>query len=206
MSEADNTRETGEVGGVLKQFCAEVWWVVLLRGVALLILGILLITRPGLTLVVLIQFVGAYFLVDGIFAIVNSMMGRKYRPNWGWGLLMGALEFLTGLIMFANPLISTVVTTGVLVFMVAFMAILFGIVGLVTWWQIRKDVNGGWGMLAGAVLAIIAGIILLMYPKESAKVYLIIMGISALLGGLIQVFASFQIRKIGKKGLASIAD
>ena len=188
-------------GGVIKQLCAQVWWVVLLRGIALLVLGGLLVTRPTLTIIVLVQFVGAYFLVDGLFAIVKSLMGRRYRPDWGWGLVMGTLEFLTGLIIFANPLVSTLITTGMLVFVVAFMAILFGVVGLFTWWQIRHDVNGGWSMLAGAVLAIIAGVILVMYPKESARAYLVIMGISALLGGLIQIFASFQIRQIGKQGL-----
>ena len=200
-----NARDLGN-GGVIKQFCAKIWWLVLLRGISLLVLGILLVTRPSLTAVVLMQFVGAYFLVDGLFAIYHSFVGKQYKTGWGWGLLMGALEVLTGLIIFSQPIVSTIISAEILVFMVSFMAILFGVVGLFTWWQVRRDVNGGWGMLTGALLAIVVGVILLMYPEKSAKSFLVTMGVFGILGGLVQTFASFQIRKIGQEGLAALRD
>ena len=152
------------------------------------------------------QFVGAYFLVDGLFAIYHSFLGKQYKTGWGWGLFMGALEILTGLIIFFQPVISTILSAEILVFTVSFMAILFGVVGLITWWQIRRDVNGGWGMLTGALLAIVVGVILLMYPEESAQSFLITMGVFGIFGGLVQIFASFQIRKIGQEGLAALRD
>ena len=204
MSDVD-TREIGGGAG-LQKFCAQVWWLVLLRGICLLILGFLLVTRPALTAVVLMQFIGAYFLVDGLFTIIHAFQGTRHRSNWGWGVLMGVLEMLTGLIIFAQPFISTVIAADMLVFIVAFMAFLFGFVGLVTWWQVRHDLNGGWGMLAGSLLALFAGVILLIYPEQSAKTYLILMGVGAILGGIVQIFASFMVRKLGKEGLAALQD
>lgn len=38
------------------------WWLVLLQGIAVLILGILLLAAPEMTITVLIQFLGAFFL------------------------------------------------------------------------------------------------------------------------------------------------
>ncbi len=189
--------------GIIQNFCSDVWWIILLRGIAVLILGILLITKPGLTAMVFVQFLGAYFLVDGIFTIVNSLMGRKHLSGWGWGLLLGGLEILTGALIFAHPLLSTWVTATSLVFLVAILAIVFGLVGIVNWFQIRKEVQGEWAMLVGGILAIIFGIILFLKPETSAKAYLIVMGISAVLGGLMQIYNSFRIRSIGKHGLAS---
>jgi uncharacterized membrane protein HdeD (DUF308 family) len=63
---------------LIQQFCSQVWWVVLLRGIALLVLGGLLVAKPEVTAIVLIQFLGAYFLVDGVFSVYNSIKGPKY--------------------------------------------------------------------------------------------------------------------------------
>jgi len=191
---------------LVQRFCFEFWWIVLLRGIALTVLGGLLIAKPGLTVIVLVQFLGAYFLVDGVFSVFHSIKGRKYMQGWGWGIFMGALEILTGIIVFTNPLVSTIVTASVLVYSVAFMAILFGVLGIVTGIQVRKEIKGEWAMIAGGVLAIIFSVILIMNPMASMSVYLIVMGVMALMGGLIQIFASFQIRKIGKHGIEAFAE
>jgi len=191
---------------LVQRFCFEFWWIVLLRGIALTVLGGLLIAKPGITIIVLVQFLGAYFLVDGVFSVFHSIKGRKYMQGWGWGIFMGALEILTGIIVFTNPLVSTIVTASVLVYCVAFMAILFGVLGVVTGIQVRKEIKGEWAMIAGGVLAIIFSVILIMNPMASMSVYLIVMGVMALMGGLIQIFASFQIRKIGKHGIEAFAE
>ena len=191
---------------LVQRFCFEFWWIVLLRGIALTVLGGLLIAKPGITVIVLVQFLGAYFLVDGVFSVFHSIKGRKYMQGWGWGIFMGALEILTGIIVFTNPLVSTIVTASVLVYSVAFMAILFGVLGIVTGIQVRKEIKGEWAMIAGGVLAIIFSVILIMNPMASMSVYLIVMGVMALMGGLIQIFASFQIRKIGKHGIEAFAE
>ncbi len=191
---------------LVQRFCFEFWWIVLLRGIALTVLGGLLIAKPGITIIVLVQFLGAYFLVDGVFSVFHSIKGRKYMQGWGWGIFMGALEILTGIIVFTNPLVSTIVTASVLVYSVALMAILFGVLGIVTGIQVRKEIKGEWAMIAGGVLAIIFGVILIMNPMASMSVYLIVMGVMALMGGLIQIFASFQIRKIGKHGIEVSAE
>ncbi len=191
---------------LVQRFCFEFWWIVLLRGIALTVLGGLLIAKPGITIIVLVQFLGAYFLVDGVFSVFHSIKGRKYMQGWGWGIFMGALEILTGIIVFTNPLVSTIVTASVLVYSVAFMALLFGVLGIVTGIQVRKEIKGEWAMIAGGVLAIIFSVILIMNPMASMSVYLIVMGVMALMGGLIQIFASFQIRKIGKHGIEAFAE
>jgi uncharacterized membrane protein HdeD (DUF308 family) len=184
----------------IRKFCSEVWWLVLLRGIASLVLGGLLIAKPGVTAIVMVQFLGAYFLVDGVFSVINSVMGRKHMQGWGWGLVMGGLEILTGILVFGHPIASTIITANTLVYCVAFLAIVFGVLGITTGIQVRKEVEGEWAMIAGGVLAIIFGVMLIMNPLASAAVYLTVMGVMAVLGGIVQIFASFQIRKIGTKG------
>lgn len=183
----------------VQQLCASVWWLVLLRGITVLVLGGFLIAKPGLTAVVLMQFLGAYFLVDGVFAIIHSIQGRKHMQGWGWGLIMGGLEILTGLMIFSQPVLSTILTAEWLVYCVAFMSILLGVLGITTGIRVRRDVKGEWAMIAGGVAAILFGVLLFMNPLASAAVYLVVMGVLGVVAGLVQIFAAFQLRSIGKK-------
>ena len=50
---------------------ARPWWLLLLEGIAAIIVGILLFTSTEKTLVVLVQFIGLYWLIRGIFDIVS---------------------------------------------------------------------------------------------------------------------------------------
>ena len=53
------------------------WGWIVLRGVAGVIFGVLAFAWPGITLVVLTLFFGAYALTDGIFALVAAYRRRE---------------------------------------------------------------------------------------------------------------------------------
>ncbi|MGB1928284.1 MAG: HdeD family acid-resistance protein [Mariniblastus sp.] len=197
MSEANNP---------FQEFCTNAWFLILLRGIGLVVLGGLFIFKPGIVGIVLVQFLGAYFIVDGLFSTAKAVLGRKYMPGWGCGLIMGLLEIVTGAFVFAHPLAGAVITVKVLAYLVAFMAISFGALGIYTGLQVRKELNGEWAMIVGGCLALIVGLILIMDPLGTAKVYVMVLGGLSLLGGVIQIFAAFQIRRIGKVGLEAVID
>ena len=197
MSEANNP---------FQEFCTNAWFLILLRGIGLVVLGGLFIFKPGIVGIVLVQFLGAYFIVDGLFSTAKAVLGRKYMPGWGCGLIMGLLEIVTGAFVFAHPLAGAVITVNVLAYLVAFMAISFGALGIYTGLQVRKELNGEWAMIVGGCLALIVGLILIMDPLGTMKVYVMVLGGLSLLGGVIQIFAAFQIRRIGKVGLEAVID
>ena len=45
---------------------AKCWWLLLLRGIAAIVFGVLAFVWPGLTLVTLVLLYGAFALVDGV--------------------------------------------------------------------------------------------------------------------------------------------
>ena len=49
-----------------------IWWLALLQGIAAILLGFMLFTAPGATLVTLITFLGFYWLITGVLAVVSS--------------------------------------------------------------------------------------------------------------------------------------
>ena len=57
------------------------WWVILIQGIALVILGILFLTAPASTLVSLVFILGIYWLIGGIMDIVGIFLNKT---AWGW--------------------------------------------------------------------------------------------------------------------------
>ncbi len=197
-------REEVQERGFLQQVSSGIWGFVLLRGLALLILGVFLLSKPGVSVLVLILFLGAYFFVDGIFTILKSITGRKYVKGWGWGIFLGTIEVLAGIIVFARPVASSIITVGFLAYFIAFIALFLGVLGIITGIRLRKEIKGEWSMILGGLLAVIFGIILLANPQASIISLIVVMGVFAIVDGLVLVFFALKLRKIGKEGLEAV--
>src|SRR5262245_48790320 len=83
---------------------AENWWLLLLRGIASIVFGVLAFIWPGLTLLALILLWGAYAVIDGAIALWAAISGRtgEMAPRW-WLAIVGIVGLLAGLVAFASP-------------------------------------------------------------------------------------------------------
>src|SRR2546422_3195413 len=82
------------------------WWLFLLRGVAALAFGVLTLFWPGATLVVLMAFIAAYALVDGIVALVYAFRLRPLFDRWWMLLLQGVISAAFGVLAIFKPGLS----------------------------------------------------------------------------------------------------
>jgi uncharacterized membrane protein HdeD (DUF308 family) len=161
------------------------WWVVLLEGIAAVIIGILLLISPGVTTVVLIQFLGFYWLITGILALVSIFLDRS---QWGWKLFSGILGILAGLVVIRNPLWSAVLIPTFLVIVLAIQALIQGVVKIV-----HSFGGGGLGAFVLGLLNILIGVILLFNPLIAAFALPLVLGILALIGGIAAIIGAFRI-------------
>ena len=190
MTEKKETIEKGVL--------TDVWSLVLIRGISLILLGIVLLAFPLNTLTVLIFVMGAWWLIDGIVTVVKSIKGRKNQQAWGWGIFTGLLGVIAGIIVLSQPALSTILTTAFLVWFLGIAALIYGINGLITGIRLRKEIKGEWSMILGGIFSIIFGIILMVSPLVSAMTIITIMGIVALAGGITLTFVAFGVRKQAK--------
>ncbi len=162
------------------------WWLVLIEGIALIILGLFLLTSPGATTLVLIQFLGIYWLVGGIFKIVSMFLDHSM---WGWKLFAGILGILAGLIVLQHPIWSPFVVAGTLVILLGIQGIIYGGVGV---WQAFK--GAGWGAGILGALSIIFGIYLLANIGQATLVLPWVVGILAVVGGIAAIVMAFRLK------------
>jgi len=87
---------------------AKCWWLLLLRGIAAVLFGLLAFIWPGLTLVTLVLLYGAFALVDGVISLVAAFTGSaKPIPTW-WLVVVGLLGIAAGIVTFAWPDITAI--------------------------------------------------------------------------------------------------
>lgn len=161
------------------------WWMVLLEGLAAVIIGVLLLTSPGITTLVLVQVLGFYWLIVGILALVSLFVDRSL---WGWKLCSGLLGILSGLVIIRHPLWSALLIPTLLVIVLAVQSLLQGVIKMVEAFR-----GGGFGAIVLGILNILLGVLLLSAPLMAAFVLPLVVGIFALIGGVAAIFGAFRL-------------
>ena len=136
-------------------------------------------------------------IAEGILAILAGLFGEV--PSRFWVIIRGVLEILIGLFVFANPFLVSGITATVLLYMLAFAAILSGVLEIIAAIQDRKEIEGeGWLILSGA-LAVLFGVCVLMAPLSFGLVIVRVLGGFAIFSGVSLIVFAFRLRGLGKQ-------
>lgn len=164
------------------------WWLLLLGGILNIIVGILLLTNPVKTVVVLVWVLGLYWIIQGIFTLIGMFLDHS---AWGWKLFIGILGILAGIIVLRHPIASAAAIPTILVLLLGIQGVIVGIVSLIMAFR-----GGGWGAGILGAISIVFGIILIINFASPGVVaaFIWVAGIFAIVGGGIQIFHAFQQR------------
>lgn len=171
------------------------WWLILIEGVSLIIVGILLLTRTGMTSIILVQVLGIYWLVMGIVRIVSIFVDSA---QWGWKLFAGVLGVIAGIIVLRHPLWSTTLVANTVVIVLGLTGIFIGAISL---YQAFK--GAGWGTGILGVISIILGIVLLANVWVLSFSLPLTIGALSVIGGIVAIFGAFRARREEKELAAS---
>lgn len=86
----------------------------LVLGVIYLIFGILLLSHPLSGVVTLTSFLIAFFLIEGIFKIIQSFRMRP-TSNWGWTLFSGIVSVVLAFIIWGRMPFAALWAIGIIV-------------------------------------------------------------------------------------------
>jgi uncharacterized membrane protein HdeD (DUF308 family) len=179
---------------VLLRALAANWWLLLLRGLAAILFGVLALSWPGVTLVSLVLLYGVYALADGVIAIGAALMGGVPAPR-GWLVVIGLLGIATGVLTFLWPGMTALV---LLVFIAAW-AITTGVMQIVGAIRVRKEIDNEWLLVLGGAVSVVFGLMLLMQPGEGALALLLVIGAYAIVHGVLLVLFSLRVRNFAAR-------
>ena len=192
---ADDNREFPELlANGACELCNRTWWVFLIGGLASVAFGVLAFINPAAALLVLGIFLAAWLLVDGVVNVWGAITNRD-KDGWWMILLLGILGIVLGGYALAMPAISMIA----IVFIVAFMALLFGVSSLYLGWRIRREVSTEWILYLTGALSLIFAILIFLRPAEGSVSVVYLIASWAILIGALRIFFATRIRKIGKR-------
>ena len=186
---------------MLANILSRYWWMTLLRGLVAILFGIMLIAKPGISLVSLVLVFGAYALADGFINVFTAFGGRKEHSSWWILLLAGLAGIAVGLLTFKNP----AATALALLFYIAIWAIATGILEIVAAIRLRKEIQGEFWLALAGFISVLFGMFLMVRPGAGALAVRWVIATYAIIFGIIMIALAFKARGFVKRVKAAIA-
>ncbi len=165
-------------------------WATILRGLLLVVFGLVALAWPGLTLATFVWLVGIYVLAAGLVSIFAGVLGVG-EGGFSWlRLLIGVLELGAGVYLIQHPHI----TFHLLTLVIGLGLMIRGVLEVVFAFN-NEVVTEHKGLLAVAgVFSVLAGFIVLRYPLGAGVTWVWVIGLYALIGGPITIVNGLRAR------------
>ncbi|MGI5283586.1 HdeD family acid-resistance protein [Nonomuraea polychroma] len=170
------------------------WWVLTLRGVLALLFGIMAVAWPAITLLVLAVVFGAYAIVDGALAAVAA--ARAAKGHRAPLILLAAAGLLFGIMCIVWPGLTVLVVT----LLIGIWAIVTGVMEIMTAIRMRREIQGEWLHVLAGALSVLFGVLVLVWPATGALTVALIIGIYAIVAGIMLIILSLRVRKLREVG------
>lgn len=167
------------------------------------LVGILMIVLPEPSAAVIGNFCGIAMMVFGIIKLVGYFSKDLYRLAFQYDLQFGILLFVLGMIVMLKPnnvmnflciaLGISILADGLFKIQISIDARKFGIQ---TWWMI----------FSLAILASVIGLLLVFRPAESTHILVVLLGISLLAEGILNLCVAISTVKIIRNQMPDIID
>lgn len=176
------------------------WRMFVLRGVLALVIGVLAWLLPAASVMALTFLFAAFAFADGVLALRAGVTNLRAGERWGWLILGGLLGIATGVVVVLSPIVATLVLAVFLWSMVSFWAIATGVVQIVAAIRLRREITGEWVLALGGLVSILLGAavlwVLLTSPEGSILALGWLLGIYAVLFGILMIMLGLKLRKL----------
>ena len=177
------------------------WKSVLLTGILSVILGLLVLRWPGATIVTAAILFGAFLLVTGISQVFHAFTLQISGGGRALLFISGAASLVLAVLAFRH--LSDAVW--LLAIWVGIGFVFRGVAEAATALSDRDTPARGWQIFLG-IATLIAGVVVLAYPVSSLGTLTLVVGIWLIVIGVLEIIASFGIRKAGNEVRTVISD
>jgi uncharacterized membrane protein HdeD (DUF308 family) len=173
----------------------------IVASILMVVLGVLITINPQASLVTLVWLMIAGFLIGGVYRIVTyGQMPYWLRP--GYSLATGIMDVVCGILLALAAMNSPAYTYDVFVVMIGLMLafeLLFAGVNQLSSAGVVRRMGGssGWAV-AGGVLDLIAGILLLMTPGMGTLALMYVLAFSLIVSGISVFSTSLDVKNRAK--------
>lgn len=168
-------------------------WGIAARGLFGILVGILILSRPIASVAALALIIALWAIIEGVVQIVHGFELRAIVQHWWVLLVTGVVSLLFGIAaIYYYPGLSLAFA----VIWVTWWLLTAGALGVYAAVMERKiGISWGWTMAWG-VLAIVAGVLALMYPGVTLAWLLSLLAAFGIVGGIFRLVIAFRMQSV----------
>jgi uncharacterized membrane protein HdeD (DUF308 family) len=154
------------------------------EGIVAILFGIAAVFWPGLTIVTLLYLFAGFILITGIISLVEGMFhaGRGVG-SWFLRVIIAVIQIGVGVYLLRHPH----VTFATFILLLGFALIFRGVIEVVIAFMENASVGSRAMLIIVGILAVLAGIIVLLQPVAGGVAFVWILGVYALISGPISI-------------------
>ena len=172
------------------------WWLLLLTGIALLVIGIVVFAFPAQSYIGMSLMFGWLILLSGIFQVILSTANKHYITGRGWMLAGGIIEIVLGAILVWNVALSAATLPIFLGFWLMFRG--FSAIGLGGDMSSMNVPGSAWTIISG-ILLLLCSLWVLIQPLVFGTTMVVVwVGISLLFAGIAAISLAMQLKSAHK--------
>lgn len=158
-------------------------WGLFAGGIAVALIGLVVMFWPGATLLTLAMVAGVFFVFAGVAEIVGYFAYKSTGLTTGWQVAGGICNLILGAIFLLNPIWSAMM----LPWIAGVAVICYGIFSIVGGIQMKGTMPGVWGwFVANGIVGILCGIIFMAAPDTFVLflgIFMIFRGVTMMVYG-----------------------
>ena len=182
---------TAEVSSALRR----IWWLPVLRGVVLVILGLFMLVQPFASLKALTWVFGIFAIIDGVIAI-GQWLGNRKEPGSGWWAISG----IVGITFGVAAVVWTEASVSVVFYLIALWVLLLGVLGIISSVVLYRSRDIGWyWVLTFGLISFLFGLLLIMNPQKSVAIIVVLLGLFAFVGGVVLIVSGFATKQLASQ-------
>ena len=167
---------------------ARIWWLLLFGGIISLVVGIVIMSWPTPTVIVVAVLFAIYLIISGLFEIVRSFASGLTGGTRALLLITGVLSVILGIFAIRSAADNAVDLLGIFVG----IAFLFrGFASLFMGFDSKE--SRGWNIFFGIIM-LVGGVVILVQPALSLTTLAWVVGIWLIMIGIYEIIASLVVR------------
>jgi uncharacterized membrane protein HdeD (DUF308 family) len=164
----------------------------IIRGIAAVLFGILVVLWPGISVLALVILFGIYAVIDGVTNIVHYVTRKRRRSVWQ--LVGGIISVLAGLVAFVWPGITALS----LALVIGLWAVMLGVSQIAMAFEVKKTVGSWWLWLITGIITTLFGLFLVILPGPGILSLLGLLSSFAILLGILLIASGVGVRRLGE--------
>lgn len=166
----------------------------LLRAVVAIVLGVIMVSFPGSSLVVIVKILAAFLIASGLVSLVFGIVNRQ---NGGLALMITntLVDIILGILIFMFP----AEVASIVMFLLGLLIMFFGIFQIVVLMSANRVLPVGIWTFLLPVLCAAGGAMVMFHPFGLGSVITLVAGIALLVYGVSELMATWKMRKAMKE-------